>query len=38
MSHYDRDADIAAFDLVGPDGQRAYGEMSEWGVLLREAS
>jgi uncharacterized protein YuzE len=37
VSHYDREADIAAFDLEGFDGQRAYGEDHDWGLILRDA-
>lgn len=36
MSHYDSAVDIAAFNLEGFDGRRAYGEQYEWGLLLRE--
>lgn len=36
MSHYDREVDIAALNLEGFDGRRVYGELHEWGVLLRE--
>ncbi|MBA3422319.1 MAG: DUF2283 domain-containing protein [Thermoleophilaceae bacterium] len=36
MSHYDRDADIAWLVLQGFDGQRAYSEPQEWGLLDRD--
>lgn len=36
MSHYDRDADIAALNLEGFDGTRAVGEDHEWGLVLRD--
>ncbi|MGH2987596.1 MAG: DUF2283 domain-containing protein [Solirubrobacterales bacterium] len=36
MSHYDRDADVAALNLEGFDGARAVGEDHEWGLVLRD--
>ena len=36
MTHYDRDADIAALDLAGFDGAEVIGEPREWGLLLRD--
>jgi uncharacterized protein YuzE len=36
MSHYDREADIAALDLPAAEGTRAVGEEHEWGLVLRD--
>jgi uncharacterized protein YuzE len=36
MTHYDREADIAALDLVGFDGSQVFGEDHNWGLLLRD--
>jgi hypothetical protein len=36
VSHYDRDADIAALDLEGFEGASVYGEDREWGLILRD--
>jgi uncharacterized protein YuzE len=36
MSHYDREADIAALNFEGFDGGRAVGEDHEWGLVLRD--
>lgn len=36
MSHYDRDADIAALDLEGFEGARVVGEDHPWGLVLRD--
>jgi hypothetical protein len=37
VTHYDRDADVAAFNLEEYDGRRAAGELRPWGVLLRDS-
>jgi len=36
VSHYDREADIAALDLEGFDGRDLYGEDHDWGLIIRD--
>jgi hypothetical protein len=36
MSHYDREANIAALNLKGFDGGQVFGENHEWGLLPAE--
>lgn len=36
MSHYDREADIAALDLEELNGRELYGEDHDWGLIIRD--
>jgi uncharacterized protein YuzE len=36
MSHFDREADIAALDLEGYEGRQTYGQDHGWGLVLRD--